>query len=1452
MGGAPSRETLVRHIVRDPRMCAGDASSLGDASAATLQQPEIVLIPVIPDYFPSSASPLFQQLVHVRREPTVSYYYRDARSTSMEHTVVRSDIGSDKELYNWYMSLSEQRLVETDNELIALSRAGRVVSPVPCAVAFVYNTNVTPLVASAAAAERASVCSTQAASSHDTVSVNSSAKRKDTSRSKQRRRRKQDSGNFNTGFMTIENTVRVPHHNLRVRVFGFVGDTRFCPPSMQPHQAAKSPMCFTIFLSKTTGGNHRAQVTLLAAYTYMKQLQEIGSLRHVEGGISGPLVAPASSLSNNNSMVRDRATNASFSPVSLAAVAADYMDPLAGLRFGGAGAQAQASDTDPCGYPYTDPYSVEGVIDPYAVEGYEEQRPQQEQPFACPSPHGGTTAPLSGLGSTLPFPAVEMAKEVILRRPVELIVHRADVPSLCYVRELRALMDRDASSILETPAPTPAPAATADQLRNSEGGDEDQTDTSRDARFVNSSKWPPANAKQGKAVTPDADSALAAFREDERYAPRFLDGAISREDGERSLKRLLRTVITEEELRGSVDADSVGRVLLWASRFYATHFEQLVGGEAARLRRELAQQNLNENPLDGTLSLYEEEPRPPTALPVPGDVWITPRDTYVEVRRNAGDSGGIQLLQHEMESWKPVPAGTVLRYVAGTVAAGGVRAQAPSELAPATADAPAIAPAASRGTWQISKNEFAEDILLSLCRNVCHVSRQAPPSDEHWLLNRETDLPEGLPMGLLIWRELVAGQVVYYGTIPDFLKQWMQSNVKVETAYGNHMAKIRANVAMVGGVTSEAEANRKQGEEGLPYSAGDSGSAAATRYPTSIAVDTAYAATTAASKGLHSSHDGKSSAYLSDFSSGSHWGRGNECGKGPGSPTTALYSVRTGFVSTPEEDGHNARSTISAMSLPTGNGPAACAIGQLRGEGSPNDSKWPVMQRVSPETATAAAAVYASAKSAVQVPVPVAGPHSCSGSVGHHDVVQLSQSSPAYQRSPLAIPVSSSKSLVWTSSSATTSTSSAFHSYNKFGCANTLGSLSTSNPHLSAAHATRPHVHPHQQEHTATVKSANACCIDIPDATPSENFRTPTVNVVVRQRRNVRLTSSASLHDSATVLGNSDARFAQAQGSENNHISSYARAQRREDVLSLPYASTWTQPIRVGSLTSGTIASGAGLVGPTTQGSLPIHIFGSQNSSSEESGLRQGGHSPSLQKKGYSLLSGDDALILHASVTRSAPLTCPTTRQSSAMDVRPGQNGSQVGTPMESSSLRWATSFTAQPTSMRGASVSFASGSVRHGSLLQCSGYPVPCQPMMSHSVSLSASELLDASTSSMGSFHPKKEALRAPSLLVDATVVESKRPVEKKPSVAVPAQCPSVKNVVTRANTSGLNVIEDLTFAAPMAAAVSDDPVNDSVFLRNSSGAHTPRQENVSESSRSSIGSGKYRWDWRGAAWSS
>lgn len=1423
----------MRHIVRDPRLerltGGGASSAVGDVSVS--QQPEIILIPLIPDYFPSSVSPLFQQLMQVRREATVSYYYRDARSTVAEHTVVRDHAGSDKELYNWYMSLSEQRLMETDNELIALSRAGRVVSPVPCAVAFVYNANAAPatsssssaVVVATAAGPDTSAAATTATASDGAASLTNSGsntKRKDTSRNKQHRRGKASTGGFNNGYMTIENTVRVPHHNMRVRVFGFVGDTSFCPPAMLPSQAAKSPMCLTIFLSKSAGGNHRVQVTLLAAHTYMQQLQEIGILRYVDRGVGGPSAADTVAAAAANGAGCSKAS--SPLPGSLAAESTDDMDPLAGLRCAGVGSRAHFPNSDPYRDPYADPYSVDENADPYAVAGESEHEPQlQQPPTACHVPRGGSNTLLDGLGGALLSPAMEVAKETILRRPLEMVMHRADVPALCYVRELRARMDEDTAAATITAAAS-STTRSADHLHDDEGEEgATNVDSSSGGRGGKNNGSQKRSRMQHNSSQAEARSGVVSHNLYEKEDD---------DDSEQhSLKRLIHTVIREEELHGLIDAESMGRVLLWASCFYVTHFEQLVGGEAARLRQELAQRNLSENPLDGTLSLTEDEPRPPKTLPATGDVWIPPHDTYVEVRETLSVPGGASnensanhLLHHEMENWKTVVAGTVLRYYAAQID---------------TASTATASGGACRGAWRVSKREFAEDILLSLCRNACHASRGAPPTDEHWLLNRETGLPEGLMAGLLIWRELAAGQVVYYGTTPDFLKQWLQSGAEVEAAYRHQAKKAHVVGAGAADATKDGDENSKSVTSSLGAAAGENGAApAATCHSTSITVATtsAAAATTAASKGLRSSYDANLLAKLSGVSSGSRGSSIKEQDKGSGSSSMALYSAHTGFVCAPEQNAKTPLGPKCDASSPTSNGPASTAERSSNGSGLSAEARKTKARRVLTETSTPAAAVSGGACDVAKVSTPVAHSRAVLGSSAGSSVDgRLTHSLSAKQHSPFAAPVASSWSVVHTPSSAASSASRSSHMYSNLGYLDQLGSLSGGHANARAPHVSNPFAYPtsssasnHQQQlshhdHGMPVNLANACWIRVPDPTSRDGANTPTVNVVVKQRRSVRLTTGISLLDSPS--GN------------------YARALQEQQQQPWGDIATTsaTQPISVGTAAGGSTAVMA-------RGSLPIHILGSRGSSSEDSSFRHGCHSPTLQEQSRSLLHGDDALISHAAATRAEPISRTTPQHSAAMDVRPNY----VGTPVESStSLKWTTSNAAQPSSMRGASVSFASGSARHGSLLQGLRYQELCQPVLSRPSSSSRSELLASSaSSSVGSFQ-RKEAMRPPPLFADGNV-ESRPADGKSVGASVPSQNTTDGTSLARTSAAGGQTKMPLISAVPMAVAGGDAGAG--VHSRNNSAAHTPRQENMSDSAKSSVGSGKYRWEWRGVSLSS
>ncbi|CAJ1028830.1 hypothetical protein, conserved [Leishmania lindenbergi] len=1339
MGGAPSRETLVRHIVRDSRVqgsatpivghfASGGATNAGDlpidVSTATPQQPEIVLIPLIPDYFPSSASPLFQQLLQVRREPNVAYYYRDARSLVTEHTVVRDQIGSEKDIYSWYMSLSEQRLLETDNELIALSRARRVVSPVPCAVAFVYEARAAVAVATAAGG---AVTSTTGMSSP--ASSVSGSKKRSGRNSKAHRHGKTGSASASNGYMTIENTVRLPHHNLRVRIFGFVGDTRFCPPSLHPNQAAKLPLCLTIFLSKSAGGNHRTQVTLLAAHTYITQMQDIGILRpYDEASHVGGVV------------VQSAMTQAGLK----ANVAGREADPLAALRLAGAGGAADAYHD-----PYVDPYGTDlaAMADPYAVAGDDGDhgigpRRQLSPHMTSSVPQGGSMTHLEGLGTTSISSAADVAKETVLRRPIEIVMHRADVPALCYLRELRARMDQNTTYTTgavcnkESQVPMPSsyanPVSTAAMMAPwSSLGASNKVSCNSNA----SSQKSCAPNKSRLASAMDAHADISTIVTEPRCDPPDVRAE--------SLKFQIQTVICADELRGSVGADSIGRVLLWASRFYTGHFEQLVGGEAAKLRQELAQRNLTESPLDGALLLTDEEPRPPKVTPKVGDVWIPSNEAYVEVHDT----------DREVDGWEKVATGTVLRYVTSAPTAS-------STTAPAA-------------FWRVSANEFAEDILLSLCRQACQASRRAPPTDSHWFLNRKTGMPEGLGMGLLIWRDLCAGQVVFYGTTPEFLKKWIQSGTEVKQAYRDLVKRSHSSEE----AASAAEA------EPIDATAAREGDTVAVVQSSSMAV----AATTATPSGLHCYCGGSRQLNPSGAFSwlGKSASSGGGRGTGPDPSSVALYKPLIGFVSTSGQ--------AAAISSPA----------------SFKESSNHVDDGAQPKRVRTDDQPRVSSSSTPPVAVGnLAQPRDISGTPRQD--FQLGRLLPAHQRPQLSIPgVSSTAMGVWTHSSSALGTPSSY-------MAMSLAAASMDSRSNSASLTYRQ-----PSQHVSPLAAAATRWIGVLEATPADDADASTVNVVVRRNRSVRVAPNYS----ATV-GSTPLHTSQMPNSPYH----YHTPRCVPSILPVS-----TQPTVVGA----TAEASAEYKAQTTDSTMSLpsmsmtaRIPGGYDSCSKDVSLRQGGHSPTSIGQGR-FPRAEGELLFHSSMSYGAAglsdARRPPPPRSAAVTVWPshGTDGSADTLLQAASSAKWNTASAGPPSSMRGSSITFASGSAssahaRHVSLLHSTRYAESCQSVASRSSSLSTSELLGPRVCLNGLQLHQRESLRPLPLLGTAEGDDG--------------------STHALQHTPVLQSSADLVRQGGEMATVPYSCYN--------SVAHTPHQSDLMSSAKSSVGSGKYRWDWRGVFW--
>ncbi|KAF8282973.1 hypothetical protein TcBrA4_0078520 [Trypanosoma cruzi] len=231
MGAVPSRESLLRGLIRvTPNRESTDHTAATSRRSAWGSAQEMVLVPLIPDYFPSAEEPSFLLLFNVYKEASLccDCVHEEDYLMNMKH------LGTERELYEHYMHISKQRLFETDSELIAVHRAGRVFSAVPCAVAFVQ--------------ECGSLISSSSSSSPAPC-------------------RRSPLG------QTIP-TVQL--HGLHLYIVGFIGDTNLCPPSIPQNKAKDNPFRMLLLLSKSVGGNQRMLVTSLAAYTLITQLRRIG------------------------------------------------------------------------------------------------------------------------------------------------------------------------------------------------------------------------------------------------------------------------------------------------------------------------------------------------------------------------------------------------------------------------------------------------------------------------------------------------------------------------------------------------------------------------------------------------------------------------------------------------------------------------------------------------------------------------------------------------------------------------------------------------------------------------------------------------------------------------------------------------------------------------------------------------------------------------------------------------------------------------------------------------------------------------------------------------------------------------------------------------------------------------------------------------------------------------
>lgn len=129
MGAAPSAELLREAPFRPIGYSSGRVVSL---------------IPLTPEFFPSSDSPLFEQFYDSRFDPYVRYYIRDESQTDMQLDRVPAAAFSREEYYEKCMEFMKvSRVYQTNNELheahASESSQNHVLCPVPCAVVFQYD-----------------------------------------------------------------------------------------------------------------------------------------------------------------------------------------------------------------------------------------------------------------------------------------------------------------------------------------------------------------------------------------------------------------------------------------------------------------------------------------------------------------------------------------------------------------------------------------------------------------------------------------------------------------------------------------------------------------------------------------------------------------------------------------------------------------------------------------------------------------------------------------------------------------------------------------------------------------------------------------------------------------------------------------------------------------------------------------------------------------------------------------------------------------------------------------------------------------------------------------------------------------------------------------------------------------------------------------------------------------
>ncbi|CAD2213834.1 hypothetical protein, conserved [Angomonas deanei] len=262
MGAVPSAESSTATLSQCP--------SYG-------QRQHIILIPLVPHFFPDATCPLFQQLYEARRDPAVRYYHYlteatlDPAEIRSKQEKINDNLSNNsnpneeeplllpvdcpppevfptlpltpQELYDLYMTQCQQRTYETDWEMLSAfqKEEKHQIRPLPCAVAFLYQRK------------------------------NNGPAKKEGEEPNEEEHNEENENQSNNNNKVPEDCVEV--QDCYVKVTGLLGDTSLFFQNKNTSDNIKTDMELSLYLTKSAGDHNRTHVLLSAIYTYAEQWQ---------------------------------------------------------------------------------------------------------------------------------------------------------------------------------------------------------------------------------------------------------------------------------------------------------------------------------------------------------------------------------------------------------------------------------------------------------------------------------------------------------------------------------------------------------------------------------------------------------------------------------------------------------------------------------------------------------------------------------------------------------------------------------------------------------------------------------------------------------------------------------------------------------------------------------------------------------------------------------------------------------------------------------------------------------------------------------------------------------------------------------------------------------------------------------------------------------------------------